>query len=139
MGAFWRTWLWGWCWAVALFGVLLMGAAFEAAAGPVRLVFGAINPGAPFELDAQARFTLALLGAVTLGWALTFVAAISAAHQIGAGAGRVWRLITLSVVTWYVVDSALSIATGYALNAVPNTVFLIAFLLPVLRSGALKG
>lgn len=139
MTGFWRTWLWGWCWAVALFGVVLIGGAFEATAAPTRLLFGILNAEEPFVLNAQARFSLAVLGAVTLGWAVAFYAAISAAHQLGASGARVWRLITLSVVLWFVIDSGLSVATGYGLNAAPNAVFLLAYLVPVLRSGVLKG
>lgn len=139
MIGFWRTWLWAWCGAVGLFGVVLIGGAFEATAAPTRMLFGLLNPAEPFVLSAQARFSLAVLGAVTLGWAVAFYAAISAAHQLGGAGARVWRLITLSVVTWFVIDSALSVATGYGLNVAPNVVFLLGFLLPVLRSGVLKG
>jgi len=46
--------------------------------------------------------------------------------------------VTASV-SWYVIDSILSITTGFGLNAAPNTVFMAAFLLPVIRSGVLRG
>lgn len=138
MSGSWRNWLTGWCWAVALFGIVLAAAAFEITSTPTRLLFGLLNGPLALDLDAQMRFGLAVLGAVTFGWSLTLMAAIQAAHQLGDRARPVWRLITLSVLAWYVVDSGLSVATGYGLNAIPNTIFLLAFLAPVIRGGVLR-
>lgn len=138
MTRFWRNWLTVWCWAVALFGAALIGGAFEATSGPVRLLFGVLNPAEPLTLDAPLRFSLAVMGAVTLGWSLTLFAAIKAADELGAQGGPIWRLTTLGVVGWYVVDSALSAATGFALNIAPNTLLAAAYLLPVLRTGVLR-
>ena len=50
----------------------------------------------------------------------------------------VWILVTSSVAVWYAIDTALSLATGFGLNAIPNTIFLAAFLLPIVCSGVLK-
>jgi len=137
MTGFWRTWMTAWCWAVIALGVVLTGAAFEGTSGPVRLLFAVLNGPEPLDLTAQMRFSEAVLGAVTLGWGLTLMAATQAANLLGDGGRPVWGMITASVVIWWVVDCALSMATGYGLNAVPNTVFLAAFLLPILRSGVL--
>jgi hypothetical protein len=41
------------------------------------------------------------------------------------------------MVVWYVVDSALSVATGFPLTRRRNTLILAAFLAPVLGSGVL--
>lgn len=137
MSGFWRNWMNGWCWGVALFGLVLAGAGLEATSGPTRLIFGLLNGPESLELNAQMRFSVALMGAVTLGWALTLRAALGAAHQLGEHAGPTWRGITASLLVWYVVDSALSVATGFGLNAVSNSVILAAFLLPILRAGVL--
>jgi hypothetical protein len=138
MSRFWRNWLMAWCWSVALFGVVLAAAAFEATSGPCRLLFHLLNRSSPLELGDQMRFALAVMGAVTIGWSFTLMAAIQAAHLLGERGGAVWRLTTLGVVTWFVVDSSLSVATGYGLNAVPNTILLLAFLAPVIRGGVLR-
>jgi hypothetical protein len=138
MSVFWRKWLVSWCWGVGVFGVVLAGGAFEATGEPARLLFDVLNGAAPLELDAPMRFSLGVMGAVTLGWSLTLSAAIEAADQLGDQGGPIWRLVTLSVMVWYVVDSLLSIATGFGLNAVSNTVLAAAFLLPILRSQRLR-
>ena len=137
MTGFWRTWMTAWCWAVAGFGLVLTGAATEATSGPIRLLFAALHGPEPLDLSAQMRFSEAVLGAVTLGWSVTLMAAIHAANLLGDRGRPIWRAIIASVVGWWAIDSALSIATGYPLNALPNTIFLAAFLLPIMRSGVL--
>ncbi len=138
MSRFWRTWMMGGCLAVGLFGVILAASAFEATAGPTRLLFGLLNARVAFDPDAHLRFSLAVLGAVTVGWSLTLWATVQAAHLLGDQARPVWGLVTASLVIWYVIDTALSLATGFGLNTIPNTVFLVVFLLPIIRSGVLK-
>lgn len=138
MSRFWRTWMIGWCWAVGVFGVVLGASAFEATRGPTRLLFGLLNGSVAFDPDAHTQFSLAVLGAVTVGWSLTLLAAVQAAHQLGDQARSVWILVTSSLVVWYVIDTALSLATGFGLNAIPNTTFLVMFLLPIICSGVLK-
>jgi hypothetical protein len=133
MSAFWKSWLNGWCGAVMLFGLVLLTGAFEATSGPLGALYGLLGPAVP-DFDPALRFSVALLGAVTIGWGLTLYAAVDAAHKLG---GPMWRRLTVAVVAWYVIDSALSVATGFALNAVPNTLFLIGWLLPLRASGAL--
>lgn len=138
MSRFWRTWTIGWCWAVGFFGVILAASAFDATSGPTRLLLGLLNDRVTFDPDAHTRFSLAVLGAVTIGWSLTLLAAIQAAHQLGDQARPIWVLVTSSVVVWYVIDTALSLATGFGLNAIPNTIFLAMFLLPIICGGVLK-
>lgn len=137
MSGFWRKWLSVWCWAVGLFGVVLAGGAFEATSGPTRTLLDILNGPADITLDGAMPFSLAVLGAVTFGWSLTLAAAIRAAQQLDAQARPIWVMLTSSVVAWWAIDSALSIATGFGLNAIPNTLFLAAFLAPLLRSGVL--
>jgi hypothetical protein len=81
------------------------------------------------------RFSVALMGAVTLGWGFTILFLLPAIHAAGAPA---WKGLTAALFIWFVIDSAFSVATGFALNAVSNTGLLIAYLIPVLASGALK-
>ncbi len=130
-------WLTIWCGALAALGVAVAGAATDATSAPVRLVFAVI--GVPeLRLDAHMRFTLAVLGAVLIGWSLTLLGASRVAHRLGGEHGRAaWRWVAVALVGWFAIDSTLSVLTGFPLNAVMNVIFLLAFLAPMVRSGVL--
>ncbi len=134
MHGLWATWIRVWCWGVLAFGVVLATVAVPPLDGLVRALYSLFSGGgenaAAFDTNAM-RFGLGLQGALTMGWALTFLAAI----RTGA---PIWRELTAAVLIWYVVDSAISVSTGFALNAVSNTVLTIAFLVPVMASGVLN-
>jgi hypothetical protein len=139
MGGVWKTWLTVWCWGVMVSGAVLLLAALPAADGPARLVFAMVGGGRPeagmFGQPAL-RLAFALQGALAIGWTLTMVGLIRAAAMIGTPA---WRSLTLSMLVWFVTDSAASIGTGFPLNAVSNSVLMVAFLVPILATGVLRG
>lgn len=139
MNKFWQNWLTVFCGAVCLFGVVLAGGAFEATSSPVYFTLDLLNSTGEILLNSAMRFSLAVMGAVTIGWSIILFAAIKAANKLDKQSSKsVWNLITLSVASWYVIDSILSIATGFWLNTIPNTIYMAAFLLPILISGVLK-
>lgn len=138
MSRFWRNWLTVWGWAVVLFGLVLAGAGFEATSGPTRLLFDVLNGPEDLILSAQMRFAVGLMGAVTLGWALTLLVTFDAAHRLGAAGGPAWRGVLASAVVWYVIDSGISVVTGFGLNAVSNTLLMAGLLTPLMASGVLR-
>jgi hypothetical protein len=138
MQGLWKTWMTLWCWAVILFGAILAAGGLPATDGAVAFLFGLLgNLGADaLQLDAPGlRFSVALMGAVTIGWGLTILFLLPAIHAAGAPA---WRGLTAALLIWNVIDGVLSAATGFALNILPNTALAIAYLVPVLASGALR-
>lgn len=138
MTRFWNNWLKVWCFCVVSFGLLLAAAAFPFLDGPTRWIYSLVDIGhaQPVSLEAPGmRFNIALVGAVTFGFGMTVVGMIRAARLGGA---PVWRDLTLALGLWYIVDSSISILTGFGLNAVSNTGILITYLIPVLRSGVLR-
>ncbi len=140
MSIFWKNWLTVWAWAVVLFGVALAGFAFEASSSFTRLFYTLIGNPVALEPGQHMRFAMGLIGCITVGWGITFMAAFKAAHMLtGQAAASIWRLTTAAVVIWYVIDSSISAATGFPLNAVSNTVLLALYLIPIRASGALKG
>jgi len=127
-----------WCWTVLVFGAVLALVATPATDGAARLVFAMISrdPASDTLLAQPAmRFAMGLQGALTIGWSLTFFGMVRAADLGGA---PVWRSMTVALAAWFLIDSAISIMTGYPLNAVSNTVLIAAYLVPVLGSGVLS-
>lgn len=138
MSPFWKTWLNIWCLGVAIFGLVLAFGGHAAGGDAARMVFAMIGGEEGLVLDPHTRFSIALMGAVTLGWSITLYAAVQAAHVAGAHQRRLWRMITASALVWYVVDGYLSAHTGFAANIIPNTVLLLGWLIPMAATGALK-
>lgn len=138
MTGIWRQWLQLWCWGVIVFGIILAGAAFPATDAVARFLVTAFNNGPAFELDRPLRFGLGVQGALSIGLGLLIMAAVRAGDDLGQRGRSMWVLVTLAMAIWYIVDSAISIATGFTLNALSNTLFLAAFATPILASGVLR-
>ncbi len=138
MTGMWRTWMTTWCIGVALFGVLLVMAGFETTATLPQLVINAMHGGVPVALDAPLRFGIGLQGALSIGLALLVYAGATAATELGPRGRPIWMMVTTALLLWYVIDSAISCANGFTLNAVSNTLVMLLFLVPVLASGVLR-
>ncbi len=133
------AWMKGWCAAVGLFGMVLIGGGFEATSAPIRLFFDFLDGPGELDLNPHLRFTLAILGAVTIGWSLTLMMVMQATDRLEKPASKsIWMGLAASIAIWYVIDSSLSIATGFWHNAVSNTILSATFLIPVIRSGVLR-
>ena len=127
-----------WCLGVLMFGVVLALVAVPGADGFARLIFVTFSsdPSNAALFDQQAmRFALGLQGALTIGWALTMYGMMNAADVGGA---PVWRWLTTSLIIWYVIDGSISVSTGFALNAVSNTVLIVTYLAAILGAGVLR-
>jgi ABC-type multidrug transport system fused ATPase/permease subunit len=81
----------------------------------------------PFDPEAARyiTFVFGVLGAVMVGWTIALI------FLARRGGREAWQAITVSVVVWYVIDTIFSIYSGYAANAVLNTVVLAAFAVPL--------
>lgn len=137
MSVFWRNWLNVWAWVVIVFGLVLAGGGLDATDTVVEAAFAIVGGGAPMEWTPHLRFSVALMGAVTMGWGVTYHALFMAVHRLGAEAAPVWRLATIGMIVWFVIDSTLSVAMGFWMNAVSNAGLAIGYLVPVLASGAM--
>jgi len=137
MPPFWRTCMIIACWGTGIFGAILAAGGLAATSGPVHGLLELLG-GAPFEITREMHFAIATLGAVTMGWAVTIYATVEAATALGDRGGRIWGLLVAAALTWFIVDSTLSVATGFALNLIPNIVVLASFLIPIFASGVLK-
>jgi hypothetical protein len=131
---FWEQALHIWCWQVAGFGLLFAAGGLAGADAGAGLYYWVVSGG---QLDAGAfdapglRSTLGVMGGLMFGWGVSLIAVYRA---VGADA-RVWRALGWGVLGWFVVDSALSLATGLPGNVVANTLFLFQFLVPAVKLG----
>lgn len=139
MTGVWKTWINLWCLAVGGFGLVLTFGAYPPTDAPTRLIFDLLDGPRELVMTDHLRFSLAVMGPVTLGWCITLFAAVqAAAHLDHDNARPVWRLLALATLTWAVIDSILSVATGFWPNLIPNAIYTIAFFIPVLASGVLR-
>lgn len=138
MTGFWKSWMWSWCVTTLILGVVFMLATFPqtdwAANMYYKLVSGFTLDQATFETPVM-RFTVGVLGAVLTGWGIAIIGMLRA----DLSAPKViWGWLTASMVIWFVLDSILSAASGFALNIVPNALFLVTYLVPVFASGVIR-
>lgn len=135
---FWENCLHAWVWMTIGFGCLFAGAGVPGLDAGAGLFYWVVSGG---SVDAShfaapgMRISVALVGAVMLGWGCAMLAVWRAC---GADPG-VWRGLARAVIIWWAVDSALSVATGFTLNAVSNTLFLALFLVPAVKLGFFGG
>jgi hypothetical protein len=140
MDKFWQNWLSAWAVFVALFGLVLAGGAFAATDGLTQMLFTLFGNPLPTDIDQHHRFAIGLMGAVTMGWGLTYWGAFKALFALEpVKAAPIWRYTLFAALVWYGVDSTISIATGFWMNAVSNTIVIALLLIPLVKSGAMKG
>lgn len=139
MSKVWQNWLSAWAILVTVFGLVLAGGAFAATDGLTTMLFTLFGNPLPIDIDTHHRFAIGLMGAVTMGWGLTYFGAFKALHAVDpATAAPIWRYLLFAGLVWFVIDSTISVATGFWMNAVSNTILMMLFLIPLVKSGALK-
>ncbi len=140
MSDFWKSWLNIWAYGVVAFGAILAMFAFPALEGPSRLFYELIQKPVPADPDPYFRFAMGLMGCISMGWGLTMLTCFKAAAMLERAQARdIWRGFTFAALFWFVTDSIASIYTGFPLNAASNAVLIALYLIPVLKSGVLKG
>lgn len=89
-------------------------------------------PPVTAEGENLMRFFFGLIGGIMAGWSLTLAAIAHFAFRHGER--WAWITTALSIVTWFLVDSAVSAATGVYANVVGNVVFLVLFEIPLVAT-----
>jgi len=138
MSGFWRSWFFIWCLSIGLFGVVLAGGDPPATDAPARLVLAMLQGPSPALFDAPLRFSLGVMGGVSIGWAVMLHFVVQQAIAQGPAGRPLWNAITAGMISWFVIDSALSCATGFGLNVIPNIALTAMYAVGLMRSGALK-
>lgn len=140
MSVFYQNWLKIWAWGVIAFGAILALFAFPVTEFPSRLFYDLIQNPVAAEPDRHFRFAMGLMGCISMGWGLTMLTCFKAAAMLDSQQARqIWHGFTFAALFWFVTDSFASIYTGFPLNAVSNAVLIGLYLVPVWRSGILRG
>jgi hypothetical protein len=127
---FWWRWL-----IVATIFVLITGIAMVVTPEPVSRMFSLIlsSPKNEDIFGASARAYLMLfqgvLGATMIGWSMALLLVAMGPFRRGLREG--WTIIAVSMAAWYIFDTSFSLWTGFWMNAVLNTGFLILFAIPL--------
>lgn len=84
-----------------------------------------------FGPEAVAYISLvhAVLGAVMFGWGAVFM--FLALGPIRRGSKDAWRMFVVSLIAWFIPDTAYSLLSGFWQNAVLNTGFILLFAIPL--------
>ena len=117
---------------VAGFGIACALALIAALSAPIALLVDALTwpvDGATLLQDPEGRLVMAILAGVLVGWGvLIWLLSDTLLH---ASPDLVRRLVTMSIVVWFLVDSVASLLAGAPVNVTSNTAFLVALLAPL--------
>lgn len=138
MSEFGKRWLSLWCAGAVLFGLVLVGVAWESTQAPALALVRAFGGDPSLALSPALRFGLGLQGALTIGWVLSVLAVVRSADLRGDAGRTLWRGILAAVTAWFVLDTAISIVTGFWPNGVSNLFIWVTFVAGVLASGVLR-
>ncbi len=128
---FWWRWL-----VVATCMVLLFGLSMVVLPGPTQRMFNYIYLSSPHGTAifgetaiAYIEFISAVLGAVMFGWSIALIYILFGAFRRKQMEG--WRTIAVSLVAWFIPDTAFSLWSGFSQNAVLNLLMLAIFVVPL--------
>jgi hypothetical protein len=95
-----------------------------------RLIYGtAPDPVVGVEALTYVRFVYGVLGAVMFGWALALWFIITGPFR--ERQRWAWNAVVASMMGWFVVDTTLSLLSGYGENAILNLAFAVMFAVPL--------
>lgn len=114
------------------FSLLLVAGAFEPLSGAVAIFYDYVDPsaGASGDYGTLVRLLSGILGGLYASWSVFLILVVAPAVRDGNDAIR--RASIIAILTWYLLDSAGSIASGFALNVLVNSVYLVFLLAPLL-------
>ena len=84
-----------------------------------------------FGPEAMAYISLvhAVLGSVMFGWGVVLM--FLALGPVRRGSKDAWRMFVVSLVAWFIPDTAYSLLSGFWQNAVLNAGFALMFAIPL--------
>ncbi|WP_299691864.1 hypothetical protein [uncultured Tateyamaria sp.] len=132
--AFQKNWLLVTGFVIASFAPVMFLGAMQATSAPLQFTLDLLGlplDGLPVHGDPASRFLAAIMGGLLLGWgALIWCLR---AWVFDAAPEGVRRSVVMSVVLWFVLDGAGSVASGHASNVLFNIAILVAAVGPLWR------
>lgn len=131
---FWTRWLLLASTGVALFGLVLVVAPALTRRAFSLLVYADATRITSFGAEAAryASLSHAVLGSIMFGWGVLLIGVTLGLFTRGHPEG--WRIVTLSVVAWFVPDTTYSLLSGFWPNVALNVGFFMLFALPLLAT-----
>jgi hypothetical protein len=127
-----RSWLRFTAFAIAVFGPIFSLGTIPALAEPARwsldLLAWPLDGAQDYAADT-ARFLTAITGGFLLGWGITVWLLATSVHPLAPEPVR--RAVLGGLLAWFLLDSAGSISSGHAMNAVFNVIVLFTLVGPL--------
>ena len=120
---------------IGSFGPIFFLGTMAATAEPARFTLDMLSwpiDGATTLASPDARFLIALAGGFLLGWGVTIWCLATYVYDHAPEGVR--RSVMFGVLSWFVLDSAGSIASGNASNALFNVIILLLAMGPLWRA-----
>lgn len=89
-----------------------------------------VKPACSTEETLYIKFVYGVLGAVMVGWCVSLFCSILDSFRREDKEG--WRTVSLSLVTWFILDTSFSISQGFIENAVFNLIVFVCFSIPLI-------
>lgn len=130
---------WTNCLLLVTIGTMVFGASLFLSPSLARTGFSTLlfaNPTQLNQFDPAALRYIDLLhgvlGAVMFGWGAALTLLVKGAFA--RGELFAWNIVAVSVLTWFIPDTFISVASGFWQNAVLNLFFLLLFAAPLLAT-----
>ncbi len=128
---FWWRWL-----VIATCAILVFGLSMVLLPESTQKLFNYIylsspHGSPPFGESATSYITFisAVLGAVMSGWSVALLYVLFGPFRRREIEG--WRTLTVSLVAWFIPDTAFSLWSGFWQNAVLNAIIFVLFVIPL--------
>ena len=118
-------------------GGVLVGASIPGFESGTKTFITLINPIDMPVFNEIERFAFGLIGAITMGWGVTFFYFFRAAHASNIG-NKMYRQAFVVMIIWNLIDGYVSYRTGFALNIASNLLLSLGMVIPLYMSGKLR-
>jgi hypothetical protein len=127
---FWWQWLTGATVVVLAFGLAmvlapeLISRLFAAILSSSHIIESLEEPAKTYHLLFQG-----VLGGTMFGWGTALLVVLLTVFRRGMQEG--WIILSISLIAWFIPDTAFSIWSGYWQNGILNAIFLALFAIPL--------